>query len=372
MASHVASCVPARRSSSPGERRSAARAGVRKRGTWIARLETRVDTTSDTASGVGPPGLTRHAPTTHDALTNVLLLVLAHAALLAFWAVLCTVPFGLGLLAVLPIACVLHQKAMSEWLHEAAHWNFLPSRVWNDRVIQVLAASLFLDDIEEHRRKHFTHHQRRGFFVAEDLDTAALAVRTRGDVLRGLLRDVTGMTALAAIAERSEVGRARPIARAQRQMRLLLASATAYVSVTLVLALAMPTPIHGAAPAWALGPVYLVTLATLYPVFNRLRVYAQHAEVAASGSIAAGSVASRSILVDRFSLLDRIFVSSKVMLFHAEHHQHPTLPFRQLERLTTPHDEDINRFARSRIALLTRLYRELPRGVDPQGASNHR
>ena len=69
--------------------------------------------------------------------------------------------------------------------------------------------------------------------------------------------------------------------------------------------------------------------------------------------------ASRTIVVHRLNVMDRFVVSSKVMIFHAEHHEHPTLPYRQLEQLAVPSD-DVNRYATSRLALLARLYRELP------------
>lgn len=297
-------------------------------GTSLARLNDEVDTSSiDTA----PTTTHRLAPTRVEGMRNLLLLVGAHAALVTFWLLVSATPLGLGLVLAAPIACVLHQKAMSEWLHEAAHWNFLPDRKWNDRIIQLLAGTLFLDDIEVHRERHFIHHRRGRFFAGADLEATRLDAHAPRDVVVGILRDLCGLTALSAIMERSDALGDRPITCARRQARIVLGSLMTYVSATLLLAHFAPVPAWStstgvsAVPAWIPAPLYLATLATIYPLFNRFRAYVRHA-------------------VDPTSLVDRVFVTSKVVLFHAEHHAHPTLPFRQLEQLARGRDDARQRY----------------------------
>jgi fatty acid desaturase len=225
-------------------------------------------------------------------------------------------------------------------------------------LIELLAGTFFLEGIDEHRRRHFTHHRRKGFFVETDLDTASLAVHSQRDVLRGVARDLVGLTALSAVSDRRRHAVDGNVVHARRHARVVVCGAVGYLAVTLFLAWIAP------GPAAIAAPIYLLTLATVYPLFNRIRVYAQHAEVGERGTVIAASTASRTVVVDRWSLLDRIFVSSKVMLFHAEHHEHPALPFRQLEQLAVP-STDVNRHAASRLALLARLYDALPSGRVP-------
>jgi fatty acid desaturase len=272
----------------------------------IARLEGDVSTIE---ADMQSPSLGQPAPTVFEATRNVVSLLGAHAALVGFWALVLEAPLGLPLVWLAPLACVLHQKAMSEWMHEAAHWHFLPSRKWNDRAIQLFAASLFFDDVEEHRRAHFAHHP--GRVIAQPLPAAKL--------LRGLARDLSGRTAIEAIRARAELARARPVTRARRQARVAVGSALAYIALASTLASFAPK-------AWIAVPIYLATLATLHPAFQRIRAVAQPSD----------SVAEAELLL-RTSLLDRAIVSSRVTLLHASHHASPTLPFRQLERLAATH-----------------------------------
>jgi fatty acid desaturase len=297
----------------------------------------------------------RIPPSTADGAKNVASLLLAHLAIVVLWAIVLSAPWGHWLAWLAPIACALHQKATSEWMHEAAHHNFVPSRAWNDRLIDALGCVLFFEDIQEHRRKHFRHHRGGGFFSGGDPDTAALAIRTRRDLLRGIAEDLCGVTALRAIADKASHDEPPASAHGGKRARRAVAlSAVVYLALALLLAVALP------GPAWLAVPVYLATLVTLYPLLNRMRVYSQHVELTEDGrAVVVGSHASRTIRPDGLGLLDRCLVSSRVMMFHAEHHEHPALPFRQLEQLAVAHD-DRNRHARSRAALLRQVFAGLP------------
>jgi len=295
----------------------------------------------------------RIAPTPAEQVANVGAILSAHAALAAFFAVAVAVPGARGLWLLAPLACVLHQKALSEWMHEGAHWNVLADRAWNDRVVQWLACAAMFEDIDSHRKNHFRHHARReGFFAPGDPDTELLAVRTRRDLVLGFVEDLVGITALRTLRAPREGGGGG---------RAPLLAGLAYVAAGAALAVLGP-PL-----AWAAVPVYLLSLALLYPIFNRVRVYTQHVELAADGTVVVGSETSRTVLVRRAAFLDHALVASRVMVFHAEHHRYPALPFRQLEAICAPSD-DPNRYYESRLGLLRRIYRGLPaRAPAPPG-----
>ncbi len=289
----------------------------------------------------------RVPPTRAEELANVSALLLTHAALLSFFAVASAFPGARVLWLLAPVACVLHQKALSEWMHEGAHWNVLADRAWNDRVSQWLACAPMFEDVVAHRTSHFRHHvSREGFFAPGDPDTALLAVRSRRDLVLGFVEDMVGITAVRTLrAPRGSGGGGA---------RVPVIVACSYLAAALALAVLGP-PL-----AWLAVPVYLLSLALLYPMFNRLRVYTQHIELGPDGTVVIGSETSRTVRVRRAAFLDRALVASRVMVFHAEHHRYPALPFRQLEKVCVPSD-DPNRYHESRLGLMRRIYLGLPR-----------
>src|SRR4051812_41642624 len=82
-----------------------------REGMSIARLEGDVSTIE---ADMQSPSLGQPAPTVFEATRNVVSLLGAHAALVGFWALVLEAPLGLPLVWLAPLACVLHQKAMSE------------------------------------------------------------------------------------------------------------------------------------------------------------------------------------------------------------------------------------------------------------------
>ncbi|HUF83191.1 MAG TPA: fatty acid desaturase, partial [Acidimicrobiia bacterium] len=104
--------------------------------------------------------------------------------------------------------------------------------------------------------------------------------------------------------------------------------------------------------------LYYGTLATLYPLLNRLRTYGQHVALDESGtSRFDGSGVSRTIDA---GVLDHIVHTSPRLMYHHEHHQYPHLPYRALRRVVEPNGDDVNRYARSRWRVLRAVYAGLP------------
>ncbi len=246
-------------------------------------------------------------------LLNTFWLLAMHAALFtALW-------FAPPAVAIL--VCVIHQRMLSEWFHEATHWNLLPDRRWNDRVADLLIGPFNGTRVQSNRPGHFQHHAVREYFVPEDPDTAKAAATTRRELRQGLFRDLTGQTALSAFVR---------AARTTAAGRHSGGSEWRWLGALTVL--------HGAgfaasvaAGRWELYPLYFGSLLTLYPVANRVRLYAQHAEIAPDGTVhLKGSTASRTV---HSGLLEQVLLHGPMIMYHHEHHARPVLPYRALRRL---------------------------------------
>jgi fatty acid desaturase len=274
---------------------------------------------------------------------NVAHIVVTHALLIAwFWLGFRFLPLGLYIAGSL-IVCLIHQRAMSEWIHEGAHFNVVPDHRWNDRLTNLLAGMWFALPVRVYRAIHLQHHRRHDFFVADDPDTVFLEVRSRRSFWLGVLRDLTGLTILRQLGRFNESELV-----SSRERRTTALSAVAIVAVFVV--------------AFRIGRIdaallYYGTLATLYPLLNRLRTYGQHVAIEESGvSRFDGSGVSRTIDA---GLLDRIVHTSPRLMYHHEHHQYPHLPYRALRQIVVPSD-DVNRYTRSRSQVLRAVYAGLP------------
>ena len=233
--------------------------------------------------------------------------------------------------AVAIMVCVIHQRLLSEWFHEATHWNLLPDRRWNDRLADLLIGPFNGTRVQSNRPAHFQHHAAREYFGPEDPDTAKAAATTRRELRQGLFRDLTGQTALSAFTRAAGMSATGTSAagpgaagknRATGEWRWLGALAV----------------LHGvgfaasvAVGRWELYPLYFGSLLTLYPVANRLRLYAQHAEVGPDGTVHLnGSTASRTC---HAGLLEQVLLHGPMIMYHHEHHARPVLPYRALRGL---------------------------------------
>ncbi|MEQ1803544.1 MAG: fatty acid desaturase [Gammaproteobacteria bacterium] len=268
-------------------------------------------------------GLRRRYLGWQQGLMNLGWLLAMHAAL---FAALWWLPAYLAV-----IVCVIHQRLLSEWFHEATHWNLLPDRGWNDRVADLLIGPFNGTRVRNNRPGHFRHHAAREYFVPADPDTAKAAATTRRDLWTGVLRDVTGQTALSAFL-RASGGAAAGDAGARTAGRADGTTPAGGIDRAWFGGLAL---LHGAgfaatlaAGRWELYPLYFGALLTLYPLANRVRLYAQHAEIATDGSVRLnGSTASRTF---HAGLLEQVLLHGPMIMYHHEHHARPALPYRAL------------------------------------------
>jgi fatty acid desaturase len=279
----------------------------------------------------------------HGAM-NVVHVLLTHALLIAwFWLGYRYLPFAVYV-ALSLVVCVVHQRAMSEWIHEGAHFNLLPGKRWNDVATNLLAGLWFALPVSVYRDIHFQHHRKEAFFVRDDPDTVFLDIDSRRSFWRAVVSDVTGLTMIRQFLRFQEKDL---VSKGERRSR----------------ALAVVGPIAALALAFFLGRldaalIYYATLATQYPLLNRLRTYGQHVTVDEDGrSHFDGSGTSRTIDA---GLIDRTLYTSPRLMWHYEHHVYPHLPYRALKGLVVP-EVDLNRYTRSRWQVMRAIYRGLPR-----------
>ena len=240
---------------------------------------------------------------------------------------------------------MIHQRAMSEWIHEAAHYSLTRSRRWNDALGNLLAGIWFALPVDVYRASHTAHHRAAEYFTDADPESVFLAVDSRRAFRRAILVDLVGGTMVVQY-RRFQAERARGGAAGGTAQRLLFALCL----LGLVVAMAFIGRLD-------VIVLYYGSLVTLYPLLNRLRTYGQHARLNADGTATlAGSHISRTT---DCGLVDRIVFTSPRLLHHDDHHRYPYLPWRALVAMDE-HSADPNHRATHRWAMLRAVYRGLP------------
>lgn len=281
------------------------------------------------------PNLRRQYLRWHHGVVNVAWLLLMHGALIGgLWYGRDSVPHAIYLPAAV-LLCLVHQRLLSEWFHEATHWNLLPDRAWNDRLGNLLMGTFNGTRVSNNRSGHFRHHAVSEFFTADDPDTRLAGASTRRQLLLGILGDLCGYSAVRVFLSAWTADR--------RRHRDGAGTAAGWILWLLAF--------HGAGLAatiayhrYEIYPLYYLTLLSLYPLANRFRLYGQHAGVRDDGTVyLEGSTASRTI---HAGILEQLLLNSPVIMYHFEHHAWPSLPYRAL-RAISQRSQDPNEFGTS-------------------------
>ncbi len=279
----------------------------------------------------------------YHGVTNIIYILVMHGVLIGWlWYGRLIVPYAaFVLLSVL--ACVIHQRFLSEWFHEATHWNLVPDRIWSDRIGDLLIGAFNGTRVKSNRSGHFKHHAETKFFTADDPDTTSSMAATRGELIRGILKDLSGQTAIQAFlrARRTDDRRGWHDTLGKLVWDIWLVA------------------IHGlglfvtfSAGNYEIYPIYFFSLLSLYPVANRFRLYLQHAWIREDGTISlVESGASRTYFG---GLLTQLFLISPMIMYHYDHHAWPSLPYRAL-RATAKRSSDPNVYGTHPFRLLGRV-----------------
>ena len=282
---------------------------------------------------------------------NVTSSLLLHLCLLAFYyfSDLFLKNYYLSL-PILFFASSIHQRFSSEWLHEGLHFNIHHNKSLNEFISKWLLASIFFVPLKKMRKAHFSHHSHDSYFNDTDPDTKYALVSSRADLFIALAKDLIGITAFTGYLSVIFVPK-QPKSVKESKLKNELLSFIPSVTVHLSLIL---TTIYMVKFEYLL--TYYVSMVTLYPAISRLRLYGQHLYIDDQGNAKlSGSEISRTIFG---SFWDRLFISSRLMQYHREHHRIPHLPYRAIEILAKENKTDNpNAYLNSHWLVLKALFR---------------
>ena len=317
-------------------------------------MMTMPDTSSvkDTLAVPKPDRMARAAPKRLDFLQprhvgqNLSWLVCLHFGLASwfFWAP-DMLPVWIYLVASVVLS-MIHQRELSEWVHEASHFNLTSDKKLNDWMSDLMLGVFLLTPIHSHRTGHNRHHAMSEFFVEDDPDTAEWGVKTKREFWLAIVSDVTGVTALRAFMKRrAESDHSRSVIPNKWQLPYFV------ISHILVVGL-----------LWQVGrldiyAIYYLTLLTTYPLLNRFRLYGQHFEFGKNEGDGRLANSNTSRCVDA-GIIDRLFFNSRMMMYHDLHHRYPGVPYRGLIAMQkTAGDKNV--LTKSRLEVIRGVYRSL-------------
>lgn len=204
------------------------------------------------------------------------------------------------------------QLGLAILMHEAAHGGLSPKAGLNDFLGHWLCAVPIGASLAAYRPYHLSHHKFAQQAEDPDLVLSAPFPVTRASLRRKIIRDLTGQTfykqrvlfALKAFKTERDEDMAEGAVVTGRSVAPFLA-----VNAVLLLAAVV------AGVWWAYLALWLLPLATWFPMVTRLRNIAEHACVEGSADDA-----FRAARTTRASWLERALIAPYWVNFHAEHH----------------------------------------------------
>jgi len=207
------------------------------------------------------------------------------------------------------------QLGLAILMHDAAHGALHPNLKLNDWVGEWLCAAPVGVRLHAYRDYHLKHHKYTEQPEDPDLVLSAPFPITRASLFRKIVRDLTGQTFIK-----------------QRGMQLfgnlrqgqIVNPATAHFLIVNALMLAA---VALAGYWWTYFALWLLPMATWYPLVTRLRNIAEHACVETRDDPFSHA---RTTLANVF---ERLFIAPYWVHFHGEHHAFMHVPCYRLERL---------------------------------------
>lgn len=206
------------------------------------------------------------------------------------------------------------QLGLAILMHEAAHGMLAKDARVNDFLGHWLCAVPIGASLGSYRPYHLSHHRFAQQAEDPDLMLSAPFPVTRGSLRRKMIRDLTGQTffkqrVLLPLAMRRQAAAASKahdydaVVTGQSVMPFLLANAGLLIALTL------------AGVWWAYFALWLLPMATWFPLVTRLRNIAEHACVEGSATDP-----FRAARTTRASWWERALIAPYWVNFHAEHH----------------------------------------------------
>lgn len=235
-------------------------------------------------------------------------LILAAAAVFITW------PNPLTyVLAVMLIGA--RQLGLAILMHDAAHGALHSNAKINDWVGEWLCAAPVGGRLESYRAYHLKHHRYTEQPEDPDLALSAPFPITRASLWRKIMRDLTGQTFLKQRTAQLFGGR--------KPGEVVNASNGHFLVVNAILL----GVCIAAGYWWAYPALWIVPMATWFPLVTRLRNIAEHACVDTRDDPFSHA---RTTLAN---VLERLFIAPYWVHYHAEHHVFMHVPCYRLERL---------------------------------------
>jgi fatty acid desaturase len=247
----------------------------------------------------------------------------------AWTVILAAVGLGVWIPWTLPLGVMIigtRQLGLAILMHEAAHGALHPNEAVNDWVGQWLCAAPVGAKLNAYRPYHLSHHRYAQQAEDPDLILSAPFPVSRASLVRKMIRDLTAQTF---IKQRfgplfSRRGTAEAVVSGQTAK-----DAGPFLIVNaLLLATTVALGFWHAGFWWAYPVLWLLPMATWFPLVTRLRNIAEHACTPDAND------PLRHARTTRANWLERAFIAPYHVHHHAEHHMFMWLP---CWRLPTAH-----------------------------------
>lgn len=255
----------------------------------------------------------------------------AHASQRSSWRGLMLVAGAWGLIFVAgalfvlwpnPLSFVLavmligaRQLGLAILMHEAAHGALHPNPKLNDWVGEWLCAAPVGARLAAYRAYHLKHHRYTEQPEDPDLALSAPFPITRASLWRKVLRDLSGQTFLKQRSAQLFGGR--------KAGEVVNSSTWRFVGVNAALLAGLTL----AGMWWAYFALWLLPMATWFPLVTRLRNIAEHA------CVGAGADPLSHARTTYANPIERLLIAPYWVHYHAEHHAFMHTPCYRLERL---------------------------------------
>ena len=245
----------------------------------------------------------------------------AWAVILAAGAVFVLWPNPLTyLLAVMLIGA--RQLGLAILMHEAAHGGLHPNLKVNDWVGEWLCAVPIGASLVKYRPYHLTHHKYAQQAEDPDLVLSAPFPTTRASLRRKIIRDLTGQTFV-----KQRLGPLFGKPDADQPKGAIFSGEVARQAPFLLWNLGLLVVLGAAGLWWAWLALWIVPMATWFPLVTRLRNIAEHALVARDEPDP-----FRHARTTRANGIERALVAPYHVNFHGEHHLFMHMPCWSLPR----------------------------------------
>ncbi|MDB5454653.1 MAG: fatty acid desaturase [Caulobacter sp.] len=221
------------------------------------------------------------------------------------------------LLAVMVIGA--RQLGLAILMHEAAHGGLHPNQKLNDWLGEWLCAAPTGASLAKYRPYHLTHHKYAQQAEDPDLVLSAPFPTTRASLRRKIIRDLTGQTF---VKQRFGplAGKLRDRAPGQSAWDVVAAEIVRQRAF-LLWNLGLLTALSAAGLWWAWLALWVVPMATWFPLVTRLRNIAEHALVARDEPDP-----MRHARTTAANPIERLLIAPYWVNFHAEHHLFMHMP----------------------------------------------